>query len=630
MGFWSSLFENRANALNRLHAERRPLLPAYTADEITPALPAKEVTKIALRLKYQIEQVIPYELEQSVITNPNSNVITKSVIHTARQAGGEEYRACILFCLLVCQKWFHTEGLHALWDSPLCDCRALACQVIAKKIIETEGDQEWLHKEALLKRYSILRKGEVTPPVNVVERAVDMHALYVIGSSGYQKCLQGLWRGWLVQDEREPSQFVDYKNKINTSYWAHFDPDRMRVPLYQNALLIFFSLLYLALYTNVINTVNPDGDIDVAEGILYTMTLSYLCDEFAKIIKIGKYYIGFWNVFNFTLFSLLAVSFILRMAALAHSTDVDDAQRRHLNQMSYNFLAFTAPMFWMRLLLFLDTFRFFGAMLVVLKVMMKESLIFFALLFVVLVGFFQGFIGLNNTDLAVPVTSKILKGMANSIMQSPDFDAFEDFAPPFGILLYYVFNFIVMIVLLNILIALYNSSYEDISGNADDEYMALFSARTLQYVRAPDENVFIPPFNLIEILFLILPFEWWLSTKSYERLNDIVMSIIYFPLLLVTSYLETRDARWIRWNRRHGEADDTIRQEWEDLAHEVGFDGLDESDEWVVTVKRTKPNVDVTAVELGIRELKEQVRQLTEAVKALMEEKEKSVLEGSQ
>lgn len=110
------------------------MLPAYTADEISPALPAKEVTKIALRLKYQIEQVIPYELQQSLITNPNSTVITKNVIRTAKEAGGEEYRACVLFCLLVCQKWFHTEGLHALWDSPLCDCRALACQVIAKKL----------------------------------------------------------------------------------------------------------------------------------------------------------------------------------------------------------------------------------------------------------------------------------------------------------------------------------------------------------------------------------------------------------------------------------------------------------------------------------------------------------------
>ncbi len=47
-------------------------------------------------------------------------------------------------------------------------------------------------------------------------------------------------------------------------------------------------------------------------------------------------------------------------------------------------------------------------------------------------------------------------------------------------------------VLLNILIALYNSAYEDITENAIDEYMALFSQKTLQFVRAPDENVFIP------------------------------------------------------------------------------------------------------------------------------------------
>ena len=49
-----------------------------------------------------------------------------------------------------------------------------------------------------------------------------------------------------------------------------------------------------------------------------------------------------------------------------------------------------------------------------------------------------------------------------------------------------------ILVLLNILIALYNSAYEDITDNADDEFMALFSEKTMQFVRAPDENVFIP------------------------------------------------------------------------------------------------------------------------------------------
>lgn len=46
-------------------------------------------------------------------------------------------------------------------------------------------------------------------------------------------------------------------------------------------------------------------------------------------------------------------------------------------------------------------------------------------------------------------------------------------------------------MLLNILIALYNSAYEDITDNAIDEFMALFSQKTMQFVRAPDENVFI-------------------------------------------------------------------------------------------------------------------------------------------
>lgn len=46
--------------------------------------------------------------------------------------------------------------------------------------------------------------------------------------------------------------------------------------------------------------------------------------------------------------------------------------------------------------------------------------------------------------------------------------------------------------MLNILIALYNSAYEDISSNATDEYMAIFAQKTMQFVRAPDENVFIP------------------------------------------------------------------------------------------------------------------------------------------
>ena len=570
-------------------------------------MPPAAVTKVALRLKYQIEQVIPCELEEFKVTKANSPIITRKVIQTAREAGGKEQEACVVYCLLVCYRWFRRQAALELWDADLHDVRATACEVLAKQLIEREEDQDYLLQDLLLKRYSILINGEETEPANAIERAVDLHALRVIGSSGYQKCITYLWRGWLVQDDQYPSNFIPWKDKANINFWDHFDPDRMRAPRYQNAVQIFFSLFYLALYTGAINTINSTGDLDIVEGILYIMTAGFIFDETAKFWKVGRYYIGFWNVFNSTLYALLTVSFITRLIALGHPAGDDDRQRHKFNQLSYNFLAFTAPMFWMRLLLYLDTYRFFGAMLVVLKVMMKESLIFFALLIVIMVGFLQAFIGMDQVEDNAHVTGFIVQAMLNSVMQSPDFNGFDNFAPPFGLILYYIFTFVVMVILLNILIALYNSAYADITDNAIDEYMALFAQKTMQFVRAPDENVFIAPFNLLEIFGLILPFEWWMPTARYERLNNYVMGVIYSPLLLLTAFMETRDAHKIRYNRRQGEDDEDEVQEWE----QCGVGDVDfEADGWAKKVEMTKPNVETDAAVLEIQALKEQIEGL--------------------
>lgn len=304
----------------------------------------------------------------------------------------------------------------------------------------------YLLHAVLLKRYAIMVGGRATPPSNVIEKAVDMHALRVIATSGYQKCINYLWRGWLVQDENDPASFVDYKGKDNVSFLAHLDPDRMRAPMYQNAAQMMFSLLYLGLYTGAINTVNPGGDLDVVEALLYIFTLGFIFDELTKFWKAGYHILGFWNAFNNLLYGLLTVSLVLRFVAFSHSSHDPDRLRHHYNTLSYNFLAVSAPMFWIRLLLYLDSYRFFGAMLVVLKVMMKESIIFFALLFVIIIGFLQSFIGLDYADDQVAGdVGFIIKSMANAIMQAPDFSGFDKFQHPFGLILYYCFTFIVMV-----------------------------------------------------------------------------------------------------------------------------------------------------------------------------------------
>lgn len=140
----------------------------------------------------------------------------------------------------------------------------------------------------------------------------------------------------------------------------------------------------------------------------------------------------------------------------------------------------------------------------------------------------------------------------------------------------------------------------------------------MMFVRAPDENVYIAPFNLIEIFFLALPFEWWMSRSAYEHINDIAMAIIYSPLLLVTAYFEVRTAREIRSNRSRGEEDDDTVEEWEQMTSQVDF----ESDGWGKKVESAKSNLEEEAAVVEVRKLKEEVKEL----KAMIESLTKAVL----
>lgn len=127
----------------------------------------------------------------------------------------------------------------------------------------------------------------------------------------------------------------------------------------------------------------------------------------------------------------------------------------------------------------------------------------------------------------------------------------------------------------------------------------------MQFVRAPDENVFIAPLNLIEIVVSGL-FEWWMPKHAYEVLNDIVMGIIYAPLLFVAAFFETRKAADIRRNRARGEEDDDVVEEWEQMAHEVDF----ESESWSKKCEAAKPNVEEEPAIVEVKKLRSEIDEL--------------------
>ncbi len=104
-----------------------------------------------------------------------------------------------------------------------------------------------------------------------------------------------------------------------------------------------------------------------------------------------------------------------------------------------------------------------------------------------------------------------------------------------------------------------------------------------------------------------------MPTARYERLNNTVMGIIYSPLLLITAYIETKQAHRVKHNRRRGEEDEDTVEEWEQMQADLDM----EAEGWTKKVERSKPNVETDAAVLEIRELKGQMSELRNLVEVL-------------
>jgi hypothetical protein len=84
-------------------------------------------------------------------------------------------------------------------------------------------------------------------------------------------------------------------------------------------------------------------------------------------------------------------------------------------------------------------------MIIVLKEMIEESAVFFLLLIVIGAGFVQSFFGLDSTDGENMTMNTVLHKLVQAVLDEPDFEYFQNISPPFGHLLFYLFNFIVTI-----------------------------------------------------------------------------------------------------------------------------------------------------------------------------------------
>lgn len=536
------------------------------------AVSPRQALRVAINLKNLIDTIIPHTVSDDKIKAFDLNLpYDKTLAAVYAAAGGEgdrkdkkssarRYQACLVFCLLKVSGWYDSLAVAELADNSLYACRSLFAQQLACILIDNENEDKYLFISMLCHRYSINLNDEDSDPENALELASDTHSI-IISTSGYQRCIKWLWVGWIVQSRVDPSEYVLFNGKSNTSFSSHFDPDRIQTPLYQNVLEISVAVLYLIIYTFIANMDTEPSSFNSFEVLFYIFTLGFILDEFQKFYHIGSAYISFSNGFNDALYVLICVSFAFRLMS-THALTPELSEMYNIT--SQRFIAVSAPFMWMRMFFFLDLYKFLGIIIVMVNVMMKESIVFFFLLTVVIVGFLQAFLGLDQADGKRDLTYMIIINMLKTVLSGADFGSIERFAYPYGSILYYIYTFLVCVILLNILIALFAQAYSEVIANANDEYLHQYSNRVLKYIRAPDAKIFFPPFNLIEIFLLDIPFSWWMSEKTFNALCSKIMLVLYSPYLCIIANYESKLAKRINYNRKFNLADDANEEnrEW--------------------------------------------------------------------
>ncbi|EPQ59899.1 hypothetical protein GLOTRDRAFT_35258 [Gloeophyllum trabeum ATCC 11539] len=516
------------------------------------------VTKLTRRLRALTLRLLPVEVDPAALQEPTSRIITLDVINAYIAAAGDFVEA-LPYCLLRARREFMWEANHNPADYGENYGRATACEVLARRILHQAPSDRL--KSIMSTRFRIMEAdGDVSEMTSALELAIDSHCTIFLSSSEAQEVVNAVWTGRWVQQNNEDHDidYVEYEKKRSHSLWGHLEPMRISVPRYQNIFRIIIWFFFLFVYSQAVreplDRLDPHHSrFDEYEYILYFMALAFSIEDMHKIYKLLRFVtwraFGFWNFVSFVTDTLLCIAFVLRISGLLAAGDEASA---NLRLRSFQVLSFVAPLIWyMNSILFKQ--KYVGMMQICVARMLQESGIFFALLSVLGLGFAQGLYALDMADGQIEHASTVVNVMVQSLLQAPDFSNNA------GLTLYYLWTGVTVIVLLNVLISLFSSAYDDVVEDAEPEYLAFFAGKTVGMIRAPDEFLYPAPFNIIELIF-IAPFESLLSQETYAKYNRFIMRILFLVPLTVIALYESANRsnnHWVQeWFGREDDGND--------------------------------------------------------------------------
>lgn len=596
---------------------------------IKPVKPGPDtLSKLVKRLRALTLELLPVEVDPKSINDPTSRVITPQVISAYRGAAGD-FTEALPYCLLRARAEFMWDANHNPADHGENLGRAIACEVLARRIVYlAEPDRLCAIMSTRYRHRQV--DGDVSEMSSALEMAIDQHCIIFLSSTEAQTVIDDLWTGELVQknNEHDEIEYIPFNETRRHDFYGHLDISRLSVPRYQNIFRIVVWLFFLVVYSQAVREPLERLDeahrsLDSWEIVLYVMSLSFIVENVHKSYVLLRFVtwraFTFWSAIAFITDSILLAAFTLRVIGLQAPQDQEAIYRLR----SFQVLSFVSPFIWMKLVTIFDGYKYIGTMQICVSRMLKESGIFFALLSVLAIGFAQGLYAVDASDGSTEPPSTVVNVLVQALLGSPDFGKFD--ASTAGLLLYYLWNTVTAIVLLNVLISLFSSAYSDVVDDAEAQYLAFFASKTVEMIRAPDSYVYPAPFNLIEAIF-VAPFEFVplakLSPAHYARLNRVVMGGIFLiPLATIAFYESTFDRRkhkWMNaWFRGNDEGEEDRPEYRDPSVDDPACDGLVISkipfEELIKVFPKTSQSSEATI----LKELNEIKQQLSDIQRAL-------------
>ncbi|KAG0284603.1 hypothetical protein BGZ96_011046 [Linnemannia gamsii] len=530
-----------------LSNSRRPLLARFHHHHdygwAPRPFPTAPVTALVKEARYSIINALDTSLTRDELGSPEIYLVL--LLPIVRKYREERRETAAVYCFLLNRWQFLRDAENDLANARLNETRAHACEIVATKVLKAFSMRQLIdvltydfspvrRKDARSRLYLPHFEGEPSnEPMSALEVAISGRAKHFISNPLVQEIINQIWLGEIVFFSNaidNPDSCLNASQQEIRTVTVYDNRDikflrlsRLRVPRYKTTFQMISFSGFIAVYTAV--TFAKEYDLTAIEVIMDIFALSYTIDELIQLRDSGPsfYFETVWNLFDVPIYIIFLVFMGFRINA--HYTGSVE-----MSDFAYDVLSCNAILLWPRLFAALDHYRFFGTMLIVLRQMLLDAMLFLALSLIFYIGFLQAFYGLHDNKKSYgEIAWLLLQVFFGSAFLG--FEEAEELSELFGAPLMVLFVAISVLMLYTLLISIFSQTFSEVSANAKEEFMFLFSVKVMEEVKSDALYEFQPPFNIFAGL-VVWPCSLFCSADVVGQISRVLLRVFFFPELV--------------------------------------------------------------------------------------------------